>query len=212
MPTRPYYVVPMSNMNRRDFFGMAALGGAGLLLPESAVRAAMPSVVSATLLEKARAALATHSARIMHKDVVAIVDFSAPSSAQRLHLLNMDSGRTTSLLVAHGRGSDPAHTGWVQRFSNVPGSAASANGSYLTSETYMGHHGLSRRLIGLDPINDQAENRAIVIHAAWYVNHAAAQTLGMIGRSEGCFAVSSADVDLVLNQLGPGRLLFADKA
>jgi hypothetical protein len=115
------------------------------------------------------------------------------------------------LLVAHGRGSDPDNTGWVQRFSNRPGSNASSNGSFLTGDTYIGKHGRSRRLIGLDPENDEAEPRAIVIHAASYVSRAMAREQGRVGRSQGCFAVAADDLDQVLARLGAGRLLFADK-
>jgi hypothetical protein len=35
---------------------------------------------------------------------------------------------------------------------------------------------------------------------------------GMLGRSEGCFAVSHASLDEVLTRLGPGRLIYAGKA
>jgi L,D-peptidoglycan transpeptidase YkuD (ErfK/YbiS/YcfS/YnhG family) len=35
---------------------------------------------------------------------------------------------------------------------------------------------------------------------------------GMLGRSEGCFAVSNASLNQVIDRLGPGRLLYAAKA
>jgi L,D-transpeptidase catalytic domain len=35
---------------------------------------------------------------------------------------------------------------------------------------------------------------------------------GMLGRSEGCFAISGASLEEVLTRLGPGRLIYADKA
>jgi hypothetical protein len=38
-----------------------------------------------------------------------------------------------------------------------------------------------------------------------------AEAQGLIGRSQGCFAVSEAVIDDVLDKLGPGRLLFAWK-
>jgi hypothetical protein len=77
---------------------------------------------------------------------------------------------------------------------------------------YVGKHGRSRKLIGLDPENDAAERRAIVIHAADYVSRNLARDQGRIGRSQGCFAVSEADLAQVIARLGSGRLLFADKA
>jgi hypothetical protein len=143
---------------------------------------------------------------------MAVVDFSAASHVPRLHLVNLLGGATTTLLVAHGRGSDPGNTGWLERFSNRPGSNASSNGSYLTGDTYWGKHGVSRKLAGLDPENDAAEARAIVIHAARYVSREMARDQGRIGRSQGCFAVSQDDLTRLIAALGPGRLLFADKA
>jgi hypothetical protein len=81
----------------------------------------------------------------------------------------------------------------------------------VTGQAYYGEHGRSRRLIGLDPENDQAKSRAIVIHAADYVSVSMANDQGRVGRSQGCFAVSKAEIDDVLELLGPGRLLFAVK-
>ena len=72
--------------------------------------------------------------------------------------------------VAHGRGSDPANSGWAEHFSNRPGSNASSQGSFLTGDTYVGKHGRSRRLHGLDPQNNLAASRGIVIHSASYVD------------------------------------------
>jgi len=65
------------------------------------------------------------------------------------------------------------------------------------------------RLDGLDPINSNAAARAIVVHAAWYVSPAIARITGKLGRSEGCFAVATTDLEHILERLGPGRLLYA---
>jgi hypothetical protein len=67
------------------------------------------------------------------------------------------------------------------------------------------------RLHGLDPSNDNAYARAIVVHAAWYVSPQLARERGVLGRSEGCFAFSQADLGQVLERLGPGRLIVATK-
>ncbi len=164
------------------------------------------------LLERAWAALDRHSAAVVNRDVMAIADFSIQSGLPRLQLLDIGNGRVMSThLVAHGRGSDPANSGWVERFSNQPGSNASCPGAFLTSSTYIGKHGTQRRLIGLDPENNNALNRGIVIHAASYVDNDLAETIGRVGRSQGCFAVSNADLAGVLARLGPGRLLFAGR-
>lgn len=67
------------------------------------------------------------------------------------------------------------------------------------------------RLEGLDNLNSNVEARAIVVHAAWYVSNERANSTGMIGRSEGCFAMTANSRDAVMAQLGAGRLIFADK-
>lgn len=184
--------------------------------PQSAVPAIAPTPAAAdpgsALIARALAELERHGARIAHRDTVIVVDFSLASHQPRLHLVDLLGGTTATLLVAHGRGSDPGNTGWLERFSNQPGSNASSSGSFLTGEPYHGKHGPSRKLIGLDPENDAAEHRAIVIHAADYVSRATARDQGRIGRSQGCFAVSQEDLLRVLARSGEGRLLFAGKA
>ena len=163
------------------------------------------------LLERARAALDSRSSIVRHTDVVGITDFSKASREPRFYLVDMLSGLVTDYQVAHGRGSDPAHSGWVERFSNDPGSEASSNGSYVTGDIYHGKYGRSLRLTGLDPTNSNALARAIVVHAAWYAEPEVVQHYGKLGRSEGCFALSETNLQYLLYRLGPGRLLYADK-
>ena len=168
------------------------------------------SVVPMALMARAMRAFNQRPGQFQ-RDVIGVVDFDAPSSTQRFHIVSLIDGRSTSYLVAHGRGSDPNHAGWLQRFSNDPGSEASSNGAFRTAPTYEGHHGLSRRVFGLDPTNSNAEPRAIVIHAASYVSLAILAATGKLGRSEGCFAVAPDKRDEVLARLGEGRLIYADK-
>lgn len=162
------------------------------------------------LLPRALAALDRHSSVIAVRDRIGIVDFSQPSREARFHIVDLAGGTvSTPLLVAHGKGSDPANCGMAQHFSNVIDSEASSRGSYVTGEVYYGKHGRSRRLIGLDPDNDRALERGIVIHAASYVTPAVVAMQGRVGRSQGCFAVNPREITHVLEALGPGRLLFA---
>jgi hypothetical protein len=194
--------------------GLAALGHAvpafALGATENEI-ASTPEAVPPALLKRALAALNRNAARIPHRDRMVVVDFSTSSARRRLHVVDLVSGQTTSMLVAHGRGSDPAHTGWLQRFSNQPGSNASSQGAYLTSDYYTGQHGHSQRLVGLDPTNDNALARAIVIHAAWYAEPEMIPTHRMLGRSEGCFAVGEAQLSGLFGRLGEGRMIYADK-
>ena len=170
-----------------------------------------PRVVRPDLMRQALAALNTHGRRVAKRDRIAIADMSAPSSQARFHLVDLVSGKSQSFLVAHGSGSDPAHTGFLKRFSNDPGSNATSEGSFVTSDYYVGKHGRSQRLIGLDPTNDNALARAIVVHSAWYANRDMLRTHGMLGRSQGCFAVGEGDLSDVFARLGEGRMIFSAK-
>lgn len=171
----------------------------------------MPMSVEPKLLGRALAAMQVHRSSISRPGLIAIADYAAPSREKRFHLVDMVSGTTTSYLVAHGRGSDPAHCGFLTRFSNQEGSYASCSGAFVTGAEYQGKHGRSMRLDGLDPTNSNAEPRAIVVHAAPYVSAAMARDLGKVGRSQGCFTVTEADLAEVMGKLGPGRFLYSDK-
>lgn len=206
----------MKQVGRRQFLQNAALTGAGLAcasfpLAGAAAQTSTGVELDPRLLARAGAALAKHGDKIFSRDLLAIADFSQPSGLPRFHLFNMIDGSNTTLLVSHGIGSDRAHSGRLQQFSNIPGSEATSAGAYLVGQSYIGKYGASRRLIGLDPENDQAENRAIVIHPARYVNRSLVVTQGKVGRSQGCFAFSFDDIGQVLSRLAPGSLLYADK-
>ncbi|WP_305095471.1 murein L,D-transpeptidase catalytic domain family protein [Croceibacterium aestuarii] len=173
----------------------------------------MPAAKRPPLLDEALAALDRHGARVLDRDRIGLVDFGLPSSEPRFHLVDVAGGKIEqSWLVSHGSGSDPAATGMLQRFSNRPGSNASSRGAYLVSNTYVGAHGRSQRVIGLDPTNDEALDRAIVIHGAEYVDPSLIDIQGRIGRSQGCFAVQVDEINPVISRLGAGRLLYAGKS
>ena len=162
---------------------------------------------------KARAllALAANRSAVRSADLIGITDFSRPSREPRFYLLDINSGAVTEHLVAHGRGSDPSHVGYLQQFSNVPGSEATSRGAYVTGNAYHGKYGLSLRLQGLEHTNSNAESRAIVVHPAWYAEPDMVRQHGKLGRSEGCFALPQLSHVEVMARLGEGRLLYADK-
>ena len=172
-------------------------------------RVLVERTVNPRLVAAARASFDKHRGSVRHPDVVGIVDFSKVSREPRYYLLDTNSGRVSEHHVSHGRGSDPAHSGWAQHFSNRHGSNASSEGGYVTSETYHGKYGLSMRVRGLDWSNSNAHARAIVIHPAWYAEPAHLATHGLLGRSEGCFAMSRNSLSETLNRLSPGHFLYA---
>lgn len=145
--------------------------------------------------------------RIANSSVIAIVDFSQPSSQKRLYVLDMKNYKMLfNTLVAHGRNSGAE---WASSFSNEPSSYKSSPGFYITGATYTGGNGYSLRLNGIEKgINDRAGDRAIVMHGADYVNPSYIKTLGYIGRSQGCPAVSRQEAGPIINTLKDGACLF----
>ena len=200
-------------LTRRNLLGAGAALGAAALLPSRvyAQPVAWPAVIDPRLRARALMALAARRAQVRHADVIGISDFSRPSREARFYLLDVASGRVTSHLCAHGRGSDPEHSGWLEYFSNAVGSEATSSGAYLTGDIYEGKYGRSLRLEGLSPSNNNALTRAIVVHSAWYAEPDMVTQWGKLGRSEGCFALPTVSHAEVMTRLGPGRLIYADK-
>ena len=192
---------------------LASLASASALArPALGRRESVDGQIDASLLRRALDALQQHHDSISYRDLIGVVDFSLPSRAPRFHLVSLADGTVQSHLVAHGRGSDPSHTGWLERFSNEPHSNATSAGAYRTDSLYVGAHGHSMRLEGLDPTNSNALSRAIVVHGAWYVNKERISDTGMLGRSQGCSAVADSSLPEIMARLGPGRLIYAGRA
>ena len=145
------------SLNRREMLRLGAAGAGGLLVSSAASSVPLPmgiltappvkldplapapaapmapAGINPTLFQKAKAALDSRP-WIKSRDYVGIVDFSRASSEGRFHLVHLPSGQAESFRVAHGRGSDPGHSGFLEQFSNRPGSAATSNGAYTTGE------------------------------------------------------------------------------
>ena len=216
-------------LNRREMLRWGVVGAGGLLVSSAATSTGLPSIIYSAppappapapamqapggidpmLFQRAKAQLDSH--RIAARDSIGIIDFSRPSADGRFHLVDLMNGTAKSFRVAHGRGSDPDHSGFLERFSNRPGSEATSNGTYTTAEYYHGKYGLSMKVQGLDPTNSNAYGRAIVIHNAWYAEPEMIAQHGKLGRSEGCFAFSRADQWEVMTKLAGGRMIYADK-
>ena len=226
------------SLNRREMLRLGAAGAGGLLLSGAASSQVLPSSpfaspitpkvdplspmpaaptsftapggINPVLFSKAKAALDSR-AWIQNRDFIGVVDFSESSAEPRFHVVHLPSGSVESFRVAHGSGSDPAHTGFLDHFSNRPGSEATSNGAYTTLDTYQGKYGLSMKTHGRDWTNYNAEPRAIVIHNAWYAEPEVLAAHGKLGRSQGCFAFSREDQYKVMRKIAGGRLIYADK-
>lgn len=145
--------------------------------------------------------------KVQKKDVLTIADFSKPSSAERLFVIDMEKGKILfHTLVAHGRNSG---LNYATEFSNKLESNKSSLGFYLTLQTYYGGKGYALRLQGLEKgINDNAFARAIVVHGSDYVTNQFANTNGYLGRSLGCPALPTRQTKAIINSIKNGSLLF----
>ena len=138
---------------------------------------------------------------------ITIVDFSKPSTQQRLFVINLTSGKVLfNTLVAHGR-----NTGlqYATEFSNKTSSLESSLGFYITMDTYIGNNGYSLKLNGCEKgFNDKALKRNIVLHGAAYVSNEFIQQNGYLGRSYGCPAVPLELTKEIINTIKDGACLF----
>lgn len=145
--------------------------------------------------------------KVKNPDLLTIVDFSQPSTKKRMYIIDLK--RIVLLehsLVAHGRNTGEL---MAKAFSNTLESNQSSLGFYITSDTYQGKHGLSLRLDGMEKnINDNARERAIVIHGADYATEGFHKSTGYLGRSHGCPAVPAKNSKTIINTLGNGSCLF----
>jgi len=145
--------------------------------------------------------------KITKKDIITIVDFSKPSSEERLFVINLKTKKVIAKsLCAHGRNSGEI---WAEKFSNNSESYQSSLGFYIASETYDGKHGYSLKLDGEENgINDKARDRGVVVHGADYVSKDFIASTGRLGRSQGCPALPMEKYEKIISLIKGGSCLF----
>lgn len=202
----------MNAIDRRTLLKGAAAATAACVLPSRVFAQAWSiSDQHRKILAVAKEQVERAGAKLWRTDMAAVADFALPSSLPRFHFANLEAGEVRSFLVAHGRGSDPEHDGFLKTFSNQVNSFATSRGAFVTYEWYKGKYGTSIRLGGIDADNSNALERAIVLHPAWYSNPDMLVKWGKLGRSDGCFAMGEADFNEALWHLSGGRLVYADR-
>lgn len=139
--------------------------------------------------------------------LLTICDFSRSSGQKRFFLIDMAHAKLLiNTFVAHGKNSGEE---FATHFSNTPESLQSSLGFYITRNTYMGEHGLSLKLEGLEKgFNDRAMSRNIVVHGADYIDPAWLRSSARMGRSFGCPAVPANESRRVINYIKNGTCLF----
>lgn len=141
------------------------------------------------------------------KRVFAIIDYVAPSDEKRMFLVDRQTGEISKMAVAHGRymagmfnmklSENKNSIKHARYFSNEINSNAPSSGFFVAGIDYEGKFGRSLVLHGLeDGINDNACERAVVIHKHAMVSTSEAHIL-----SSGCPMISKSYLHHVLNIL-----------
>ena len=143
----------------------------------------------------------------IRNNVLTIIDFSISSNRERMWIVDMNTMKVTYYsLVAHGRNSGDEY---ARHFSNKPSSNQSSLGFFLTDEIYYGNHGMSLYLDGVEPdVNDNARERAIVMHGANYVSKDFIDKYGRLGRSFGCPSIPMEDHEKVIKTLSGRSCIY----
>ncbi|HJC94934.1 MAG TPA: murein L,D-transpeptidase catalytic domain family protein [Candidatus Phocaeicola gallinarum] len=141
------------------------------------------------------------------RDILTLIDFSKPSTEERLYVFDMKKHRLLfSSVVSHGKNSG---NNYATSFSNEYGSYKSSLGFYLTESTYQGKNGYSLILNGLEKgINDRARERAIVVHGAAYADPSVVARGGRLGRSFGCPALPPKLSRPIIDAIKGGSVMY----
>lgn len=145
---------------------------------------------------------------VHNPDILTVIDFSLPSDAKRMWVIDLKSSRVLmNLYTTQGKDSGDYY---ATHFSNEPGAQETSLGTYETLNSYYGAHGLSERLQGLEQgINSNAYSRAVVIHPAWYASPQYVEENHRAGRSWGCFAISPSESRRFIELTEGGSIIFA---
>jgi hypothetical protein len=142
------------------------------------------------------------------KHILAICDFSKPSSQKRFFVIDLDAKKILSCTyVAHGKNSGDL---MATNFSNTPESLKSSLGFFRIGSTIETiKHGTSLILDGLEKgKNDNARMREIIMHGASYVCEQFVKQYGYTGKSFGCPALPQDVMRKMMPVLANGSLLF----
>jgi len=144
---------------------------------------------------------------IKHDRYLTIIDFSKPSTEERLYIFDACAQELVfSTVVAHGQNSGGLY---ATKFSNKDESHQSSIGFYVTTSTYTSKkYDLALRIDGKEHTNNHASSRGIVIHGAKYASYEYIHKYGRLGRSFGCPALPYEYTKRVINMIKGGTCLY----
>jgi hypothetical protein len=178
-----------------------------ILLVTWSIHLAVVQRLDETIRDRAMAYYRAHQDTIANRRYLTVIDFTRPSYACRLHILDLETGEENRHLVAHGENSGYIY---ATELSNRIGSHQSCQGFFLTGDAYQGEYGPALLLHGLEAeVNDNALRRDIVLHGASWVSYGAIfENGGRLGRSWGCPAVPQDEAEDMVDKLKGGSLLY----
>ena len=97
-----------------------------------------------------------------HSKHILYIDLDKPIFLPRLYLINVETKRVekkTFVFTSYKSGLI-----YSTKFSNTPKTNLTSTGAFIINEQYQGKYGYSTRIQGLENHNNNASNRAIVLH------------------------------------------------
>jgi hypothetical protein len=146
--------------------------------------------------------------KLMNPNIVTIADYSQSSNKKRLYVIDLKNKKLLfNTYVAHGRNTGDE---FAKSFSNKEGSYKSSLGFYVTQHSITGSHtGFSLQIDGVEKgFNDQAVQRAIIMHGADYATENFIKKYGRLGRSYGCPSVPPEMNKPIIETIKEGTCLF----
>jgi hypothetical protein len=152
---------------------------------------------------------------------IAVVDFSLPADKPRWFFVNLKTGGVSAKYVSHGHakrlcrkgGCGPNHQAGFSLHTPAVSSAANTDATSVGLYKVLGLRpeggkfpGPTIALAGLDPSNENAQRRGIIIHQnPRYFD----PKRRLFGRSQGCFVFGPDDLPEIVDTLSPGSFIFA---
>jgi hypothetical protein len=146
--------------------------------------------------------------KLQNHDIIAIADYSQSSTQKRFYVIDLKNRKLLfNTYVAHGRNTGEEY---ARSFSNDEGSLKSSLGFFVTEQPMIGATaGYALQLQGVEKgINDNAQRRAIIMHAGDYVSESFIRQYGRLGRSLGCPTLPPALNKPIIETIKGGSCLF----
>ncbi len=161
-------------------------------------------------LEAAMKWFALRDGKVKIPPLLVLVNMREPSYRKRMYVYDTNTNEfIRNHHTTHGSGSCTFfNKACATKFSNTPDSHQTSLGMMKIIGEYIGKHGRSLRLAGLDPHNSNVEGRYIVIHKANYVTDSYILNAGYAGCSWGCFATDPAIHNSLADTLRKGTMLY----